>query len=197
MQPVALNDAIAVGDFPSSEEIAILAKAGFKSLLNSQPDGEVERLMSAAGTADAAIGHGLAYHFLPLESRRPSESQIQAFARAVAALPKPVYAFCYSGSRSAAAWALAQAAFMEAGEIVAACAAAGYDISFMAPQLAERRARRPAVQAAAAAAMAAEAMMEQQAAGSRQQLESPALRPPQLMPRIVLPRAASSEGFAT
>lgn len=183
MQPVALSDAIAVGEFPSVEHIAILAKVGFKSLLNSQPEGEVDRLMPAAALAQEAHAAGLAYHFLPLETRRPSEAQIQAFARAIATLPKPIYAFCYSGSRSAAAWALASSAFMDTDAIIAACASAGYDISFLAPHLAERRTRRPAAVLAAAVVAGVEP-------------DDDDVPPPVLMPRVILPRAASSGGFA-
>ncbi len=182
MQPVALSDAIAVGEFPTTEQIAILAKAGFKSLLNSQPEGEVDRLIPAAAMADAARAAGLAYHFLPLETRRPSDAQIQAFSRAIATLPKPIYAFCYSGSRSAAAWALASSAFMDTDAIHAACASAGYDIAFLAPQLAERRTRRPAAVLAAAVV-----------AGVETDDDVPL---PTLMPRVILPRASSSGGFA-
>ena len=109
MVPVALSDAVAVGEMPTAEHIKILAEAGFRSILNAQPDGEVERLLSAAEAGSLARALNLEYRHIPIESRRPSDLQIGAFRAALAELPKPIYACCYSGSRAAAAWALTAA----------------------------------------------------------------------------------------
>ena len=196
MVPVALSDAVAVGEMPTAEHIKILAEAGFRSILNAQPDGEVERLLSAAEAGSLARAQGLEYRHIPIESRRPSDLQIGAYGAALAELPKPIYACCYSGSRAAAAWALTAAPHADADTIIQAVAVAGYDVGFMRAQLDERRAGKTAAPAAAdaltdahAAAVAPEAARPTDA--------SPTAIPPTLMPRVILPVAASAGGYAT
>ena len=183
MMPVALSDVIAVGEVPTLEQIAILAAAGFRSLLNTQPEGEVARHMSSADCFAACETSGLVYRHIPVESRRPPEPEIQAFTQALAELPKPIYACCYSGSRTAAVWALAATSSRAPDEIIAAGLAAGYDIAFMRDELVARHAeqarggapvaRPPGDTAAPAAAVL-----------------------PVLVPSIIVPRAASAGGFA-
>lgn len=132
MVPVALSDVIAVGEVPTAAEIEVLAKAGFRSLLNTQPDGEVERLMPSVDVKTLAEKAGLIYRHVPIQSRRPDAGSMQAFAGALDAIPRPVYACCYSGARTAAAWALAAAREQEPDAIIAACAGAGFDAEFLA-----------------------------------------------------------------
>jgi sulfide:quinone oxidoreductase len=141
MKPIVVSDSLAVGEFPSPEEIEILAKAGFKSIVNNQPDGEVERFEGSAAVAGAARRHGLAHAYAPISSRTPPDEELSAFAAALATLPAPIYAFCYSGARSAAAAALLRTADTEPAALIEEFAAAGHDIAFLAPWLAELRAR--------------------------------------------------------
>ena len=191
MVPVALSDAVAVGEMPTAEHIKILAEAGFRSILNAQPDGEVERLLSAAEAGSLARAQGLEYRHIPIESRRPSEMQIGAYAAALAELPKPIYACCYSGSRAAAAWALTAAPHADAEAIIQAVAVAGYDLGFMRAQLDERRAGKTTAPAAA------DALTDAHAAAVAPEATQPTAIPPTLMPRVILPVAASAGGYAT
>ena len=141
MQPIVVSDILAVGEVPSLEQIEILAKAGFKSVINNQPDGEVERLPGSDAIAREAARRGLGHAFVPIASRTPDEAQLAAFAHALASLPAPIYAFCYSGSRSAAATALLLMSEREPASVITEFGAAGYDIAALAPWLAERRAK--------------------------------------------------------
>lgn len=179
MSPVALSDVIAVGEVPTAAEIEILANAGFRSLLNTQPDGEVERLMPSADAEALAKAAGLAYRHLPIPSRRPDQASLDAFAAAVGTMPRPIYACCYSGARTAAAWALAAARTEAPDAVIAACAAAGYDIGFLKPRLIEARTGVTAPVSNANGHAAADV---------------PAV--PKLTPSILVPRAASVGGFA-
>lgn len=188
MVPVALSDAIAVGEMPTAEQIQILAEAGFRSILNAQPDNEVERLLSAAEAGSLARAQNLEYRHIPIESRRPSDMQIGAYASALAELPKPIYACCYSGSRAAAAWALAAAPHTDADAIIKSVATAGYDVGFMRAQLEERRAGKSAAPVAAA-----DALTEAHASA----VAPAATPPPSLMQKVTFPVAASAGGFAT
>jgi sulfide:quinone oxidoreductase len=181
MTPVALSDVIAVGEVPTAAEIKILADAGFRSLLNTQPDDEVARLMPSKDIDALASAAGLTYTHVPIASRRPDEASLAAFAAAMSGLPRPIYACCYSGARAAAAWALSATAQHEPSAIIDACAKAGFDIAFLAPAL-EQRKSTPSQSAGAPPAV--EAALE------------PLTRVPALQANVHVPRVASAGGFA-
>ncbi len=152
MRPVALSDEIAVGEMPSADEITILARAGFRSVLNVQPDGEVERLLSASDMAKGVAAGSMNYAHVPIASRRVPDEQVAAFAHAMVTLPRPIYACCYSGARAAAAWALAVAPAMLPADITSACAGAGFDMTALLSELTRRHAEPASVHAEAASA---------------------------------------------
>ncbi len=198
MRPVALSDEIAVGEMPGIEDISILYKAGFRALLNVQPDGEVARFADSAATKAAADTTGLSYAYVPIESRLPSERQIADFSEALASLPRPIYAFCYSGGRASAVWALAKAPVMPPDQIVTALEAAGYDASTLRSALARRHAGLPAFEVTQRAPTALPPHAENGAAPSEQPAsEPPTIQAPKAQPALVtLPRAATAGGFA-
>lgn len=193
MTPIALSDIIAVGEVPTREQIAILAEAGFRSLLNAQPDGEVERHLSSAEAYAEASRLGMTYRHIPVLSRRPDDRDVEAFAQALQEMPRPIYACCYSGSRAAAVWALAAARTNDVDSIVAACAAAGFDTTFLRPELD----RRHADAAAPSKITPVQAPSHQQPTGETVAVPpAPAAPVPQLVSTDVIPRAASAGGFA-
>ena len=81
--------------------MAWAAKAGFKSVINNRPDFEggpdqpTNAMMEAAATAV-----GLRYAYLPVAPAVQTPDEIARFAALLAELPKPVLAFCRSGTRS-------------------------------------------------------------------------------------------------
>lgn len=212
MRPVALSDEIAVGEMPSADEITILARAGFRSVLNVQPDGEVERLLSASDMAKGVAAGSMNYAHVPIASRRVPDEQVAAFAHAMVTLPRPIYACCYSGARAAAAWALAVAPAMPPADITTACASAGFDMTALLPELVRRH--------AGPAKVNAEASKEIKPAPAQPAANTPAsttsARPgpgepaPNVAPKgtataaaavdaaekIIFPRAAGAGGFA-
>jgi uncharacterized protein (TIGR01244 family) len=192
MRPIALSDEIAVGEVPQADEIPILAKAGFRSLINVQPEGEVMRLTDAASCQLAAAAAGLAYVHVPIESRLPSEAQIKTFTEALSAMPRPVYAYCYSGGRAAAVWALAVAPQTAPATIVQALELAGFDASSLSAALARRHAGLPAFEEPAVAVTTPAATTAPTVAHAIAPLATQAPEPV----LIVLPRAASDGGFA-
>jgi sulfide:quinone oxidoreductase len=138
MKPVVVSDVLAVGELPTSDQIEILAKAGFKSILNNQPDGEVSRFPTAAALEGEARQHGLSYAYVPLSSRTPPDDELARYEEALKALPAPIYAFCYSGARSAAACALLLAGRSEVNTLIKEFAEGGYDLEGLRPWLEER-----------------------------------------------------------
>lgn len=81
--------------------MAWAAQAGFKSVVNNRPDfeGGPDQPTNAAIEA-AAVAAGLRYAFLPVSPAVQTPEEIARFAELLAELPKPILAFCRSGTRS-------------------------------------------------------------------------------------------------
>jgi uncharacterized protein (TIGR01244 family) len=96
-----LSPDVSVAPQLEPEAMAALAEAGFKSVVNNRPDfeGGPDQPTSAAMEA-AAKAAGLAYAFLPVAPGYQSPEDVARFAELLATLPRPVLAFCRSGTRS-------------------------------------------------------------------------------------------------
>ena len=81
--------------------MAGVAAAGFKSVVNNRPDfeGGPDQPTSAAIEA-AARAAGLHYVHLPVHPAIQTPEEIARFAALLSELPKPLLAFCRSGTRS-------------------------------------------------------------------------------------------------
>ena len=83
------------------EQMQEVAARGFKSVINNRPDFEEgpqqptsEQMRAAAEAA------GLAYAWLPVQPAYQSPEQIARMAELLESLPRPLVAFCRSGTRS-------------------------------------------------------------------------------------------------
>lgn len=83
------------------DAMALLAQAGFRSVVNNRPDheGGPGQPTSAAIEA-AASAAGLAYAHLPVAPAYQSPEEAARFRELLDALPKPIAVFCRSGTRS-------------------------------------------------------------------------------------------------
>ena len=83
------------------EAMAEAARMGFRSVVNNRPDFEhgPDQPTSAAIEA-AALAAGLQYRHLPVDGGWQSPQQIEAMARLLDELPRPLLMFCRSGGRS-------------------------------------------------------------------------------------------------
>ena len=83
----------------------------------------------------AAEAAGLEFRYLPFApAQGVTPDLIQGFIDATD-LPGPAVAYCNSGTRSANLWWIAQRGRLSADDVIAAGAAAGYDLSALAPHL--------------------------------------------------------------
>ena len=81
--------------------MAWAAQAGFKSVINNRPDFEGGPDQPASSQIEAAaIAAGLRYVYLPVAPTVQTPDEIARFAQLLADLPKPILAFCRSGTRS-------------------------------------------------------------------------------------------------
>ena len=90
------------------EAMAEVAALGFKSVVNNRPDFEFgPDQPTNALIAEAAVAAGLEYRFLPVAGGYQSPEEAAAMAALLAELPRPVLAFCRTGTRSANLYRLA------------------------------------------------------------------------------------------
>ncbi len=81
--------------------MTLVARAGFKSIINNRPDFEGGPGQPTSAQMEAAArAAGLEYRFLPVNGGYQSPEEIAAFARLLEELPRPLLAFCRSGARS-------------------------------------------------------------------------------------------------
>ncbi|MBA3598019.1 MAG: TIGR01244 family phosphatase [Methylibium sp.] len=104
-----LDEDIAVAPQLTPEAMAAAAAAGFRSVINNRPDfeGGPDQPTNASMEA-AARAAGLEYAFLPVSGSFQTAEQAQQMADLMARLPKPVLAFCRSGTRSGRLYAMAR-----------------------------------------------------------------------------------------
>ena len=101
---------IAVAPQLRPESMAEIAALGFKSVVNNRPDFEFgPDQPTNAAIAQAAAAAGLAYRFLPVAGGYQSPEEAAAMATLLAELPRPMLAFCRTGTRSANLFRLASA----------------------------------------------------------------------------------------
>jgi uncharacterized protein (TIGR01244 family) len=81
--------------------MAELARLGFRSVINNRPDFEHGPDQPTNASIEAAAkAAGLEYRFLPVDGGYQSPEQVEAFAKLLQELPRPLLAFCRSGARS-------------------------------------------------------------------------------------------------
>ena len=122
-------------------DLAAIAAAGFRSLVNNRPDGEAEDQPRSADLADAAARHGLAYRYIPVTPGQFDAVAIRAMAQALESLPGPTLAFCRTGTRSTTLWALQAVRHTDEDVVARIAGEAGYDLAALALRL--RAVRQP------------------------------------------------------
>ena len=131
-----IDEAISVAPQIAPEDVAGLAAAGFRTIVNNRPDGEDDGQPEGDAIRAAAEAAGLSYAAIPVTQGGFPRPQVEAMAAAIADAGGPVLAYCRSGTRSCNLWALAAASTGgEPEALTAKAAGAGYDISGIRPLL--------------------------------------------------------------
>ena len=130
-------------DFSVSPQIDVsemgdVAQAGFKSVLCNRPDGEEYGQPDFDDVAKAAEGAGLEVRTVPIVSGMVTPQATQDFAQALDEMPKPILAYCRTGTRCTMLWSLVKYDELGAEEILKATQAAGYDMGGLVRQLQAR-----------------------------------------------------------
>ncbi|HWQ85298.1 TIGR01244 family sulfur transferase [Brevundimonas sp.] len=128
MGPRPLSPTVWTSPQLAPEVLADLAASGVQRIISNRPDGEDPGQPTAAEMEAAARNAGLDFGWVPV-SGTPGPAQAAA-VRELLADGRPTVMFCRSGTRSAAAWAMAERLRgVDAEDLRAAAAGAGYDLS--------------------------------------------------------------------
>lgn len=130
-----LTPFISVAAQLQSADMANLAAAGYRSVINNRPDAEGEGQPSSAEVEAAARAHGMEYHHVPVLAGQIGDSDVEAFGAVLGRARGPVLAFCRTGTRSTSLWALSEAHHLDPEALLSTAKAAGYDLSGLQPRL--------------------------------------------------------------
>lgn len=133
-----IDDTISVAPQIAVDDVAELARLGFKTLVANRPDQEEPGQPAMSDIEAAAEEHGLKWVFLPVESGNITNEDVDQFAPMIRDADKPVLAFCRTGTRCTILWALSNAREHELDDIMAKAQRAGYDITGLAPRMMEQ-----------------------------------------------------------
>lgn len=125
----AVSPQIEPGDLPA------IAAAGFTTVIDNRPDAEIPPDWHTDPMRRAAEAAGLVFVANPVIGGMLTEANVEAQARAIAAAPGPVLAYCASGNRSSVVWALAHAGRMPVDDLIGLPARHGYQLEWLRGQL--------------------------------------------------------------
>ncbi len=129
MIPRPITDMLSVSPQIAEADVAVLKERGFRALICNRPDGEEDGQPDFRVIADAARRLGMDVRHIPISGSPVAPQDVEAFRDAFGEMPKPILAYCRSGTRSALLWALAQTGNLSMHDILSLTSAAGYDLA--------------------------------------------------------------------
>ena len=133
-----LTKEFAVSPQIDAAHIKEIAGAGFQSILCNRPDGEEFGQPEFESIEQAAKAEGLEIRSIPIVSGMITPEALADFDAALKDLPKPILAYCRSGTRCTMLWAAVEHGRRDDTEIVDRAAKAGYDVAPLVRQLRAR-----------------------------------------------------------
>ncbi|MXO60311.1 TIGR01244 family phosphatase [Altererythrobacter salegens] len=138
-----LSDTMLASPQITLSDLKAAKERGVTLVINNRPEGESPDQTPGPEIEAAALAAGMQYVAIPIDHSGFSPAQVEAMHEALSKAEGKVLAYCRSGTRSTFLWSLAHASDgAEPGSIMAAAAAAGYDVSPIAgllQQLADGR----------------------------------------------------------
>lgn len=118
---------------PTAEEVGQLAERGYRSIIGNRPEGETPDQPAWIELKAAAARYGMEAVLIPVVANAISAGDVAQFRAALERLPKPIAAFCRTGTRSALLWALANEAGLTTDERIRIAATEGFDLEPFRP----------------------------------------------------------------
>lgn len=131
----ALSTGFAAAPQITLDDVAAIKAAGFGFIVNNRPDGESADQTPGDDIEAAALDAGLGYCAIPIDQSGFTVEQVAALS-ALMVSPRPILAYCRSGTRSTNLWALASASRgVNIEEIIDVALGAGYDVRALRPAM--------------------------------------------------------------
>ncbi len=131
----ALTPSYAVSPQIAPEDLPAIKAAGFVTVIDNRPDGEIPPNLQTEEMRAAAEALGLAFIANPVIGGAITEDNVATQREVITSSPGPVFAYCASGNRSSVVWALAQAGERPADELIGIPAQFGYSLEWLRPVL--------------------------------------------------------------
>jgi uncharacterized protein (TIGR01244 family) len=116
-------------------DLASIKAAGYVTIINNRPDGEIPPHLHTPVMQAAAEALGLTFVVNPVIGGQLTMDNVTTQGAAIAASPGPVFAYCASGNRCSIVWALANAGKRPVDELVGLPARFGYQLDHLRPQI--------------------------------------------------------------
>lgn len=131
----ALTPDYAVSPQIDLSDLPAIKAAGFTTVIDNRPDGEIPPRLHTAAMRSAAEALGLVFVANPVIGGALTMDNVTAQQAAIAAATGPVFAYCASGNRCSIVWALANAGKRPTDELVGLPAQFGYQLEHLRPQI--------------------------------------------------------------
>lgn len=125
----AVSPQIEPGDLPA------IKAAGYTTVIDNRPDGEIPPHLHTDAMREAAEAQGLVFVANPVIGGALTMDNVTAQGAAIVASSGPVFAYCASGNRSSIVWALANAGRRPTDELIGLPARFGYQLEHLRPQI--------------------------------------------------------------
>lgn len=131
----ALTPSYAVSPQIDPADLPAIKAAGYTTIIDNRPDGEIPPDLHTEVMRDAAESLGLTFVANPVIGGALTMDNVEAQRAAVEAASGPVFAYCASGNRSSVVWALAHAGQMPVDDLIGIPARFGYQLEHLRPTL--------------------------------------------------------------
>lgn len=131
----ALTPDYAVSPQIDPADLPAIKAAGYVTIIDNRPDGEIPPELHTDAMRQAAEALGLTFVANPVIGGALTMDNVTAQRAAIDASTGPVFAYCASGNRSSVVWALAHAAEMGADDLIGIPARFGYNLEHLRPTL--------------------------------------------------------------
>ncbi|HDZ56405.1 hypothetical protein LCGC14_0657950 [marine sediment metagenome] len=130
-----LDEKLSVTDQPSYEDISILEKMGFRTIIANRPHRETEDQPDMLALKNRAESLGMVWREIPVKPGEYSQQDIDEFAEALQTSPAPIVGFCRTGKRVSHLWAYSQIPERPIADLIKATQNAGYDLEPLKDEL--------------------------------------------------------------
>ena len=112
----------------SLSDVELISEKGFEKIICNRPDFEVPPNFQSSVIEKSALEIGLSFEYHPLTFENINTENIEKQMSLIKKSKRPVLAYCTSGTRCAAIWALGQTGKMPKDEILKATLECGYNL---------------------------------------------------------------------